>query len=228
VQSWCDTLLPGQLLYKFESNYISVISPSGKTEQIEGDAIVNRFPYGNRRFTTDEVVSELGLLSTMPSESCRRRFLFYGKVWSPKAKFDADFKVPQAAPLSKKALEMTTTILSKWFASSPIPRKRKRMGPKDLPISFIFVLDDRSTVLRGITSTFCGQLLLNVHVDCTAIVYVLSWYGRSSKFQMQLICQVIYYLGCTLDTDFGFESIQALEDFINLWLEDVLGRSHCF
>jgi hypothetical protein len=47
-------------------------------------------------------------------------------VWSPQAKFEVDFKVPQAVPLSKKAGEMTTTILSKWIGSRPIPRKRKR------------------------------------------------------------------------------------------------------
>jgi hypothetical protein len=46
--SWCDTLLPGQLLYKFESNFISVISPSSETEQLERSAIVNRFPYDDR------------------------------------------------------------------------------------------------------------------------------------------------------------------------------------
>jgi hypothetical protein len=118
---------PGQLLYKFESNSISVISPSGETEQMEGNAIMNRFPYGDCLLTIHELVSELGLPSTMPSESCRRIYLFYGKVWSPKAKFHVDFKVPQAVPLSKKAAEMTTAILSKWFGSCPIPRKQKRM-----------------------------------------------------------------------------------------------------
>jgi hypothetical protein len=124
--SWCDTLLPGQLLYKFESNSISVISPSSEREQLERSAIVNRFPYDDRLLTMDEVVSEVELPTTMPTEACRRRYLFYGKVWSPKAKFQVDFKVPQAVPLSKKALETTTTILSKLFASHPIPRKRKR------------------------------------------------------------------------------------------------------
>ncbi len=83
-------------------------------------------PLSAIELTMDEVVSELELPSTMPSESGPRRYLFYGKVWSPKAKFQVDFKVPQAVPLSKKALETTTTILSKWFAPRPIPRKRKR------------------------------------------------------------------------------------------------------
>jgi hypothetical protein len=61
---------------------------------MEGDAIGNRFLYGDHLLTMDEVVSELGLPSIMPSESRRRRYLLYGKVWSPKAKFDGDFKVP--------------------------------------------------------------------------------------------------------------------------------------
>jgi hypothetical protein len=106
--------------------FILVLSPSGETEELEGNAITNRLPYGDRLLTMDEVVSELGLPSTMPSDSRRRRY-FFGKVWSPKAKFDVNFKVPQAVPLSKKAGEMTKTILSKWFGSRPIPRKRKRM-----------------------------------------------------------------------------------------------------
>jgi hypothetical protein len=83
-------------------------------------------PLSAIELTMDEVVSELELLSTMPSESRPRRYLFYGKVWSPKAKFQVDFNVPQAVPLSKKAGEMTTTILSKWRGFRPIPRKQKR------------------------------------------------------------------------------------------------------
>jgi hypothetical protein len=67
--SWCDALLPGQLLYRFESNSISLISPSGEIEQMEEKAIVTRFPDGDQVLTMDEVVSELELPSTMPSES---------------------------------------------------------------------------------------------------------------------------------------------------------------
>ena len=93
---------------------------------MEEKAIVTRLPYGDRLLTMDELVSELDLPSTMPSESRRRRYLFYEKVWSPKAQFQVDFKVPQAVPLSKKAGEITKTILSKWLGSRPIPRKRKR------------------------------------------------------------------------------------------------------
>jgi hypothetical protein len=66
---WYDTLLPGQLLYQFDGDYILVLSPSGETEELEGNAIMNRFPYGDRLLTMDEVFSELGLPSTMPSDS---------------------------------------------------------------------------------------------------------------------------------------------------------------
>jgi hypothetical protein len=74
---WCDTLLPGQLLYQFDGDSILVLSPSGETEEVEGNAIMNRFPYGDRLLTMDEVVSELGLPSTMPLDSRRRRYLFF-------------------------------------------------------------------------------------------------------------------------------------------------------
>jgi hypothetical protein len=77
--------------------------------------------------TMNEVISELGWPSIMPSESRRCIYLFHGKMWSPKAKFDVDVKVPQPIPLSKKALETTTTILSKWFVACPIPAKGKQM-----------------------------------------------------------------------------------------------------
>ncbi len=41
VQSWGDTLLPGQQLYKLKSNFMLVVSPGGETEEVEGDAIVS-------------------------------------------------------------------------------------------------------------------------------------------------------------------------------------------
>jgi hypothetical protein len=128
AQSWCDTLLPGQQLYKFESNFVLVVSPSGETEEVEGDAIVNRFPYGDDLLTMEEFVSELGLPVVMPSESKMRKYQFYGKVWCPKVKFDVEFSLPKAALLSNEALETTKTILSKWIGARPIPRKRKQMS----------------------------------------------------------------------------------------------------
>jgi hypothetical protein len=58
-QLWCDTLLLGEQLYKFKSNFILVLSPSGKTEEVEGDVIVNCFPYGDQLLTMGELVLEL-------------------------------------------------------------------------------------------------------------------------------------------------------------------------
>jgi hypothetical protein len=41
---WCDTLLPRQQMYKFKTHGVLVISQTGETEEIEGAALVNRFP----------------------------------------------------------------------------------------------------------------------------------------------------------------------------------------
>jgi hypothetical protein len=126
-QSWCDTLGLGQQVFKFEPGFILVVSPDGQTEEVEGDAIVNRFPYGDRLVTMEELVAELGLPTIMPSESRRRQYEFYGKVWYPKVKFDVEFHFSPVGKLSKQALETTATLLSKWIGSRPIPRKRKQM-----------------------------------------------------------------------------------------------------
>jgi hypothetical protein len=126
-ESWCDTLLEGQQVFQFETDFIIVLSPSGETEEVDGDAILNRFPFGDRLLTMEELVDKLGLPSVMPTESRMRKYQFYGKVWSPKVKFDVEFTFPPSIPLSKEALETSKIILAKWIGSRPIPRKRKRM-----------------------------------------------------------------------------------------------------
>jgi hypothetical protein len=75
----------------------------------------------------EELVLELALPGGMPTESRMRKYRFYNKVWSPKVVFDVEFTFPSTIPLSRKALESTKTILSKWIGSRPIPRKRKQM-----------------------------------------------------------------------------------------------------
>jgi hypothetical protein len=127
VQMWCDTLQPGQQLYKFKNDFILVLSSGGQMEEVEGDAIVNRSPYGDSLLTMEDLVSKLGLPSVMTTKSRMRKYRFYGKVWSPKVKFDVEFTVPPTKPLLKKALGTTKTILWKWIGSRPIPRKRKQM-----------------------------------------------------------------------------------------------------
>jgi hypothetical protein len=88
--------------------------PGGSGFDAKGNAIANQFPYDDCLLTMDELVFKLGLPSLMPLESCRHIYLFYGKLWCPKVKFEVELKVPLAGrPLSKKALEMTYTILSK-------------------------------------------------------------------------------------------------------------------
>jgi hypothetical protein len=67
--SWCDTLCSTQQIYQFNSNFIVVVYPNGETEQFEGNAIVNRNPYGDRLLLTVAIfLSKLGLPSSMPTE----------------------------------------------------------------------------------------------------------------------------------------------------------------
>jgi hypothetical protein len=83
-------------------NFIVVVYPNGETEQFEGNGIVNCVPYGDLLLA---VVSELGLPSSIPTESQRHRYTFSQKVWLPKAKFAVKFNLPPPEPISKKALE---------------------------------------------------------------------------------------------------------------------------
>jgi hypothetical protein len=103
------------------------MSPNCKTEEVEGDSILNRFPFDDRLMTMEELVAELGLPSVMPTESRMRKYRFYAKVWSPKVKFDLEFTLPPPVPLSNMALETTNIFLSKYLGSRPIPRKQKYM-----------------------------------------------------------------------------------------------------
>ena len=95
---------------------------------MEGDAIIKRFPHGDRLLTMDDFVSELGLPSNMPSETRRRRYQFSRQVWFPKVKFAVDFNLPPPGPISQKELETTKPIVTKWMLQPTIPRKRKRMS----------------------------------------------------------------------------------------------------
>jgi hypothetical protein len=111
--SWCNTLCLTQQIYQFNSNSIVVVYPNGETGQFEGNAIVNRIPYGDRLLTIAEFISELGLPSSMPTESQRRSYTFSRKVWTPNVKFAVDFNLPPPEPISKKALETMKQIVTK-------------------------------------------------------------------------------------------------------------------
>jgi hypothetical protein len=53
MESWCDTLLPEHNFFQFETNFILVMSPDGETEEVDGDSILNRFPFGDRLLTIE-------------------------------------------------------------------------------------------------------------------------------------------------------------------------------
>jgi hypothetical protein len=103
------------------------MSPNGKMEEVDGDVILNWFPFGDHLLTMEELVAELGLPSVMPAESRMQNYQLYGKVWRSKVKFDVEFTFPPSVPLSKKALGTSKIILSKWIGSRPIPRKRRKI-----------------------------------------------------------------------------------------------------
>ena len=125
---WCDTLVEGQQIFQFTRDFVLIISSNGQSEEVEGAAIINRFPYGDRLLTMEELVSELGLTRVMPTESKMRKYEFYDKVWYPQVRFDVEFNLPPVAKLSKLALKTTNEMFSKWLDSCPIPRKRKNIG----------------------------------------------------------------------------------------------------
>jgi hypothetical protein len=102
-----------------------VIYPNGETEQFEGNAIVNGIPYGDRLLTVAEFISELGLPSSMPTESRRRRYTFSRKVWLPNVKFAVESNLPPPEPISKKALETVKRVVTKSIQEPAIPHKRK-------------------------------------------------------------------------------------------------------
>jgi hypothetical protein len=127
TERWCDTMPPGQLIFQFEDDFITVLSPNGDTEELDGQSIMNRFPFGDRLLTMEELVAELGLPNVMPTESRMRKYCFYEKVWRPTVTFDVEFTFPPLIPQSKLARETTKLILAKWISYPPIPRKRKHM-----------------------------------------------------------------------------------------------------
>ena len=126
-EHWCDTLQVGHILFLFKTGCFIILSPSGESEEVDGESILNRFPFGDCLLTMQELVLELGLPSVMPSESRMRKYRFYEKVWSPKVQFGVEFTFPSSIPLSKQAEGTTKSILSKWIGSLTIPRKRKQM-----------------------------------------------------------------------------------------------------
>jgi hypothetical protein len=130
-ERWCDTLLTDQRLYQFKKNSVLVLSPCGGVEEVEGNAVINRWPYGGAHFTMEELVVEFGFPSVLPTNERIGTYQFGRKVWNPTARFDVEFNVPPANPVSKMAEAETISMLSKWIGVSRIGigvRKRKVYG----------------------------------------------------------------------------------------------------
>lgn len=128
-EKWCDTLQPGQLLFDFTFQSIVRLGLDGGLESIEGDAVMTRFPYGDELLTMAEVVSELRLPTTLPSNTRTRQFHFYAPMWSPRAVVEVDFTVPDLPTLSKEARDFTQQVLRHVILSDPVPKhsaKRSR------------------------------------------------------------------------------------------------------
>jgi hypothetical protein len=125
---WCDTLIAQQQLYQFNHGSTLVISADGSMEEVEGNAIIHRFPFHDQLLTMAELISELELKGMMPSESRIRKYRIPRNLWYPKVKFEVDFKVPVVRPLSTKGIETTNRILNRWIGEPRIPRKRRRGG----------------------------------------------------------------------------------------------------
>ena len=119
-------LQPGQLLFNFQSNCVLVISPNGENEEVDGDAIVNGFPYGDWLLTILKIGKQLGLPTLIPTQSQLSKFQLSDKIWCPKVQFDVEFNLPAKTLLSKEAKIMTRTVLAKQIDASRGPQKRKQ------------------------------------------------------------------------------------------------------
>jgi hypothetical protein len=122
---WCDTICPLQFLFVFKSGSIEIIHPTSEREVLEGDAVINRFPFGNQLMSMKEIVAELGLSNTLPSDIKMLRYQFSRKVWSPKVIFEVEYALPRIKPLSVEGEESSRSILTNWIGGRPIPRKRR-------------------------------------------------------------------------------------------------------
>lgn len=120
-EKWCDTLQQGQVLFNFRPNSIQITFSDGSSEIIEGDAAITRFPYGDSLLPMAEIVIQLGLPLTMPSNSRTRQFQFYDRIWFPRVDIDVDFDMPPLPILSLDAQTYTRQVL--WeVLQEPVPR----------------------------------------------------------------------------------------------------------
>jgi hypothetical protein len=123
---WCDTLVPGQLLFEFENELLTITYPDGSVADYELDCIIQRYPFGDKLVTMAEMVRELGLPSTMPLDSRLRRYEFYSKVLQPRAKLAVEFDIPSFQKMSEQGAVICNSLLNKWISGRPLPIPRKR------------------------------------------------------------------------------------------------------
>jgi hypothetical protein len=123
---WCNTSQPGQLLFNFQSNCVLVISPNGENKEVDGDAIVNCFPYGDRLLTMVEIGKQLGLPTLMLTQSPLSNYQLSDKIWCQKVQFDVEFNLLAKTLLSKEVKIMTKTILSKEIGANWVPWKQNQ------------------------------------------------------------------------------------------------------
>jgi hypothetical protein len=115
-------------LYKFESGSVVILYPStDKQEVIDVDAVINRFPYGHRLMTMAEIVEDLGIPTTLPTDSRVRRYQFFHQFGFPKVTFEVKYTLPPIKPLSREGMQSSQTVMAKWIGEQPIPRKHRHI-----------------------------------------------------------------------------------------------------
>jgi hypothetical protein len=70
-----------------------------------------------------EMVEALGLPKILPSQSRTSRFQFFGPIWFPKVKFEVEYELVRAPPLSGEALKLSEDVFDRWMVEPPIGRK---------------------------------------------------------------------------------------------------------
>jgi hypothetical protein len=86
-----------------------------KQEVIDGDAVINRFPYGHRLMTVAEIVEDLVLPTTLPTDSRVHRYQLFHQFWFPKVKFEVEYALPPIKPVSREGMQSSQNVMAKWI-----------------------------------------------------------------------------------------------------------------
>lgn len=125
IGNWYDTIQLGQLVFLFRGDTVVITNADGDMETIPGKAVINRFPYADSLLTMEDLVVELGLPTTLPSEQRMSTYVFYDPIVHPRIRFNVDFPIPPLPPLSTEAICHTQAVLGRFISerSMPVPRK---------------------------------------------------------------------------------------------------------